>query len=501
MVSIVRVGDICHYTRPIHIAVYVYSPITIFPLFNTPFPLCGLSAMDVRDTLLETDSCAQADSMDRLTEQQIAGDEAFHKRDIPRAYECYMAALAIATELPLIDPIHEIKLQSRFAQALMILQKNDYAIACLLKALGRVESMHDPTILAHISVCALLGNAYLRVSEHASAITYLKRCMFFIQTTSAQVPLNLTADVVTDLGRAYELGGDYSQACTLYAQSLEMRQSLFDDAHPATADSHMSFGSVYLKMYMPAKACDHANAALRIMHNVPEKSVENEESVAMIYTILGHAHILLTDLENAHCYFAKALAIRKEIYSDGNVLIVSAYNNLGACCIEQGESGDAFENLQAAESLMVSCKLDHHPIAAEVYLNLGKFFYLIDDPEVAIAYHIDAFNALKRRSDNVSPVLAYILFHLGKDHESTDPTRAIDFYERALCMYRETVGDRHILTMKTYESLGELQKTLGNGDASTVNLDAARRIREDLAGVPEDVPTPVAVALAGLSLS
>lgn len=207
--------------------------------------------------------------------------------------------------------------------------------------------------------------------------------------------------------------GSFKQAETANARSMALRDQLMSGD---IAENYMRIGAIALQQGNYEKALDH----LFIATSMP---VEEPKLYALIYGYIASAFEGLGQPEKALNYYQQSLETL----------------------------------LSATEGSQADVATNHYNIG-RVYLGQNKL-------EMAKA-RFDQALAISRTVPARKDLQGNLFNALGETMRQDTPAVAVQYYQQALAIYRETFGEQHRETARTYLNLGQLYFNLNEPDSA-----------------------------------
>jgi len=236
-----------------------------------------------------------------------------------------------------------------------------------------------------------------------------------------------------ELGYAYYHNQKLEKADSVFQLNLKLKEIFPEVSNLDIAYSLNYLGLLQRRLRNYEQAIEFLEKAKNI--RIAELG-ENHQQVGAIYNNIGLVFNTSGDYENALLNFKQAIRIKQ---LSGNETVYNNYFNLGVLSGVLGNYSEALDNYKKAEELLLDS--DNQEILADVYMNTGG-----------------------------------ILNNLKANRE------AFQYYQKALQIYTEYLGDEHKKTADVYQNLSSVYDELGDFEKSIQSFRKALEINENLYG-------------------
>ncbi|MEX1020527.1 MAG: tetratricopeptide repeat-containing protein [Litorilinea sp.] len=205
---------------------------------------------------------------------------------------------------------------------------------------------------------------------------------------------------------------------------------------------------------------------------------------AASHTDLGYILRDLGDMSGAQLHLETALAVRLAVLGEDHIDTADTLSELGTIYSMRGKSQDAAATFRRALAICARLPESDRPIAAEIANNLG--ICLIDnleEPQQAEPYFQMALAVRRQKLGETHPYTAlsyhnmgYLLEKLGKIEESAQ------MYRQALTIRQSVLGEKHPSTTHTQIMLGAILHQGGDTATAVELLNAALATSRDILG-------------------
>jgi tetratricopeptide (TPR) repeat protein len=183
-----------------------------------------------------------------------------------------------------------------------------------------------------------------------------------LSETSADDP-KLKAHILNDLGTTYSKIGEFQKALEYKVQALEIRQQLFGEQHPDTAQSFNNVGYSYGELRNHEKALEYQLRALEIQKKI---CGEQHPNTATYFNNVGITYGDLGDHKKALEFQLRALEIRKQILGEQHPDTANSLHNVGYTYLDMRNPGEAHPYFKRAFDIHAQLpgKLHQHTAVA-----------------------------------------------------------------------------------------------------------------------------------------
>jgi tetratricopeptide (TPR) repeat protein len=305
-----------------------------------------------------------------------------------------------------------------------------------------------------------------------------------------------SARLCSELGRHLWQISDFQGALPYHEKALAIREAIFGETHPETAESLVSIGRVLRELGRSAETKPYFERSLEIRmslfgkyHRDTAESLEN----------LGRCLYELGDPAGALTYIESALEIVQTILGRQNELAAEYHNNIGLCLAVMGDRVAAIEHYEQALAINEAVLGSEHPHVAVNCHNLGLVLCNLDKLDEAQTY-LERALAIRRQaygdqhrdtaiSANAMALLRYYQWQLAE---------AQQLAEQSLDRFVKLLGESHVRTSYGYRVLGKILHRQGETESAKIYLQKAFNIRQQALGQDHHLTKEVSHDLAEL---
>ena len=265
-------------------------------------------------------------------------------------------------------------------------------------------------------------------------LRYLKRALNMQLKTLGGLHYQ-TANTYQALGNYfYETQQDYHQGYAYHQEAFDIRQQLFDDNHPQIAASYINLATYYRVMNIYDRELSYLEMALQIQLGI--LGTEHAE-IAKSYYLLANRYRSNGALEKALSYYNHVLFIFEKLEQPVNAEVANTHLAMAKCYTQLNRKKRVWQELECSQELFEWVYGAQHFKLSQVLLAKGDY-YLAQNQ-----YDSSAF-----------------------------------FYQKALKLNQEQLGQQHYAVAKVYDKLSKLHQQLGQGAQERKYLLLALAIRK-----------------------
>ena len=294
------------------------------------------------------------------------------------------------------------------------------------------------------------------------------------------------ANVLNNLGLAYQSLSDFRQAIAYYEQALPLFEAIGDRQGQAGALNNL--GIAYRNLSDYRQAITHYEQALSLF-----KTIGDRQGQAGALNNLGIAYGSLSDYRQAIAYYEQALPLSEAIGDRQGQ--ANSLNNLGIAYRNLSNFHQAIAYYEQALPLFEA--IGDRQGQANSLNNLGNAYRKLSDFRQAISYYEQALPLFEEIEDRQGQ--ANSLNNLGNTYGNlSDFRQAIAYYEQALPVFRQ-IGDR-AAEGTLLSNMGQLFALQEQPELSIVfykqSVNVRESIRDDLKELPQELQQSFADSVA-----
>lgn len=311
--------------------------------------------------------------------------------------------------------------------------------------------------------------------------------------------LTTAADVANDeiLQHAFELNeqaielyqqGQYSEAESLFLQSLEIHREQLGESHPEVASNFNNLAELYRVQGRYSEAEPLLRQALEIYQ---EQLGETDPNVAASLHNLASLYRAQGLYSEAEPLYLQALEIVREQLGEAHPNVASSLNDLALLYGDQGRYSEAEPlYLQALEIYREQLGEDHPNIAVSLN-NLALLNRAQGRYSEAESLYLQALEVRRGQLGEAHPDTANSLINLASLYLAQGRySEAESLYLQALEIYREQLGETHPNVAINLNNLASLYRAQGRyGEAESFHSRALEIQHEQLGEAHPDVAT------------
>ncbi|MEM1256433.1 MAG: tetratricopeptide repeat protein [Cyanobacteria bacterium P01_H01_bin.21] len=287
-----------------------------------------------------------------------------------------------------------------------------------------------------------------RLLPHAKVVIHL--------ATTSQIESETTARLSARMGSYLKERAQYSEAESLFQDTLAMRKRLLGDKHPDVAESLNNLAEAYHHQGRYSEAEPLYRDALmmrkRLLGDEHPDVTESLNNLGLFYYYqerYGEAEPLLQD----------ALAMRKRLLGDEHPDVAQSFNNLALLYNNQERYSEAELLYQDALALWKRLLGDEHPDIARGLNNLALLYSDQERYSEAEPLLQDSLAMRKQLLGDEHPDVACALYNLALLYDNQGRcSEAEPLYQDALALVEQILGPDHPHTNLVRGNLQELQE-------------------------------------------
>ena len=287
---------------------------------------------------------------------------------------------------------------------------------------------------------------------------------------------DVQAQMFEIIGNAYRNLGEDEQALTLFEQTVEIRETLYDTPNSQLADSHYHLGSALHNLGRYRDAFRHYQKAGKIYQSLPDyQSVEYAKSLHTIAS-LKQSHQEFTEAKNLH---HKAKEMRIDLFGPNHPDVASSHHKMGISYLQEQLPDSAIQNFNRALDIYAANNLRKGAGASAVLLSLGRAFENTENYDAAEKHYLEAYEIRKDifGPNHDSPATAQKT--LGDFYRNRGDLAAAKFhYQTAMGILDKNYTANHPLMRPLNQSLGRLYTAMDEPERAEPFYRDALRLLE-----------------------
>lgn len=325
-----------------------------------------------------------------------------------------------------------------------------------------------------------LGSTYNQLGDSSQSVYYHRAALKMQKKMHGGKLHPDIASSLNNLGTTYYKLNDYSQAIKYYTDSLEMKRKIYGDRlHLTIAGTLTNLGNCYFAVKEYRVAIEHHKESLEINKKIDDRPHPN---IAMVLYNLGICYFELDDSPEAIDHFHAALSIYRQAYNNQpHQSIASSLAKLGFSYLKIGDDQTGVEYIREAYAMHIQTYgADHHSTAT-----LKEILELIYHDKVSKSSSTQSVEDCQRLLLELKDIygerphldVAKALSNLGYAYSRLKKhLQAIEHYDAALKMYRQTHSNQHKDIARTLFNLGCTYGYLNNYPQEIEHYDAALKM-------------------------
>lgn len=213
------------------------------------------------------------------------------------------------------------------------------------------------------------GNMARSLGDYPAALKWLESLKKArLQSSSKNLEL---AFLQHDLGQLYKDLGEYKKSCTLYFDSLSIKESLLDKNHSSIASTLNNLAVLFRTQQEYAKAESLYKRTLSIYENSLSK---DHPYIASTLNNLAELYRAQRQYTKANPLYQRALSIQENSLGKNHIIVATTLNNLASLYCNLGKPLEAESLYQRALIIQENSISKNHPDFAATLNNLAVLF-------------------------------------------------------------------------------------------------------------------------------
>lgn len=289
-----------------------------------------------------------------------------------------------------------------------------------------------------------------------------------------------TANSYNNLGLVYDLKGDFDKALCYHLKAKQIWAEQYGNHNHYVAFSYSNMGSVYNQLGEYKKALDSYSLGLDIFETVLG---QNHPYVATVYGKIGAVYYELDDYTNAKKFFIKGLKIREKVLGKTHIDTASSYYQIGVLYNKSNEYQDSLHFSFKALSIQVKQLGEYHPVTTSTYNLIGLIYKNIGDYSRAMEYLMKALDIVLNVGGEEDLMTAGLYNNIGTTYfKQEDTKKSLDYHFKAVDIFEKKLGIEHLETANAYFNIGFDYGLCENYSMAKKYLLKALHIRERVLG-------------------
>ena len=254
--------------------------------------------------------------------------------------------------------------------------------------------------------------------------------------------------------------GKYREAITYYVKSIEFEKQQTPQNYQTMADLLNDIGWAYDSMDNYAKAVECYEKTLRIRKEIfPTKYPD----LASTYNRIGVAYYHLGEHSMSLSYHEKTLVLRKQYLPSTHPDLAASYDNIGLVYFSKGRYVEALSSHGEALAISQKSLPPTHPDLAASHNNIGRVYSSMRDYPKALSSHEKALAIRQQSLPSTHPDLAASYNNIGCVYLSMgDYVEALSSFRKALAIFQQSLPSTRIDWATTHHNMGRAHEKMGS---------------------------------------
>lgn len=312
----------------------------------------------------------------------------------------------------------------------------------------------EPDIFGFTIVYECPGCGWTEDANDVSKILELLKNALALQE---DIPQQKTIYLCSYIADMYYDHGDYAHALEFYNKELELRKMVLGETHPHVAVSYSNIGNAYLMLEDYAKSKEYYEMALSLREDVLGR---RHQATGESHKDLGTAHACLKNYPYALTSFKKALEIYEENIGMVHEETCELYWKIAMVYSDMADYRSALPYLEKTVEVREKLSGLNHPKTAFAISYIGYTYYKLKEYAQSQEYFGKAL-AIQDRTlpEDDKKALSTCFFYAKMLCINGEYTKTIPYAQRYITAYPYDVDARTILAT-AYEHLGKYKEAL-----------------------------------------
>ncbi len=264
--------------------------------------------------------------------------------------------------------------------------------------------------------------------------------------------------------------GDYKNALRWY-EVLGNFYRQYSKASLVTVNYYNDCGVLLIALGEYDEALNYLLAAVNEWQSL---NIEEELTIANVYTNLAKAYALCDQYENAILSGDKGLSIWKSIYGDNTIYVARMYENLASVYEDMGMAAREMEYLEQALVIANNAVGRNHEVTAEINNAIGNYYISQGEIQSAIDCYGEALEIRKNILGKNNLVTASVYQNLSECYmEMGQNEEGVEHAQEAVSICEFLYGRDNSNTAYAYTTLARAYENMGDAGAADQLVEAA----------------------------
>jgi tetratricopeptide (TPR) repeat protein len=357
------------------------------------------------------------------------------------------------------------------AQDISIIEKKEwFNFASNIAKNVVIDNLNNLHILDDIAKIIWNLNAY-RIAENI-----FTRIIYFLNAYNIDNP-TFEYSVLMNIAFLNARLVNYEKSIDFYNKSIKV----------AEKDSLLSISHSYNELANIHRKRSDYRTALQEYSNALNLS-KNDIEIAEAYNGLGVVYLNMRDYDKAIEYYTKALEIRQKNIYESKKNLAYSYNNIGTAYQRIGKFAEAYDNHKKAYDFRVEIFSLNHPDVAASLNQLGMDLLGLNSQE-CIKYFNQALNIRKDLLGENHPDIAWTYYSLAIANRKLfkDNKLALDYIKKVLIIREKTIGEKHIYYIESLIEISLIYIELGKISESYDAIQLAETLALNNSNTPDSI--------------
>ncbi|HYX09611.1 MAG TPA: CHAT domain-containing tetratricopeptide repeat protein [Bacteroidales bacterium] len=333
------------------------------------------------------------------------------------------------------------------------------AYAFYLKARNVLDSAGFQDNLLYGELNQEMGYLHMKQRNYPEAIREFNR-IISMQGTDKDLKV-IKSKAFNNLGILYYYQGNYDTALDCFEKSVAIKKQILSSGDPLLINSYINTGVVYINLGDYDKALEYLSSAEKGMN------VSGAEADDLLSTVLMNKGVVFRrqgDYEKTKMFFTRVrnIYIRDSVrYADK---LASLYLNLAIAEMDVHHYQEALTNLIEGRHIG---KLSNSRLIPKIDNLMARAYSFTGQTDLAKIKYMSTIKSAERNKYSLLDLAAYYMnYGIFLTDELHKPDEGLNFYKKALEIYKKKLGVVSYQTANILANIGALYATTGNYESA-----------------------------------
>lgn len=342
----------------------------------------------------------------------------------------------------------------------------DKPLNALNFALSEGEKYLTPNDSVIGDILSNIGYVWMAKGEYGIANEYNVRALEIFKSTKGERDKNVAISM-NNIGNIYETIGDFELSMEYLGQALAIHLENQDSIHIATV--YLNIGRTWDLRGDWDRAMTTYQAGLPFLS---KDSAANRRELATYYDNIASLYAQKGDYEHAFQYSREALKLRRTIFGEPSTEVAASYSNMSVNYIYMGKLDQALTYAFRALEMDEEILNDNHPVLSIDIHNIAHIYHKQYDHQKAIEYEKKAIWILESNPDYKGRNLGDRYESLGDYYASIlDYQTAVKHLQKSIMLFESIIGKGCFEVANVQHKMGLVYARMGEFSTAFDILD------------------------------